>query len=307
MKTKILSAAIFLLVVIALKQVYPQQVTIIETISLLASGPEAYQMPKISPDGKKVAFGGLDNNGIFLTDYFGGEIKQLTYYTAAGWNMKWSRNSDAIITRANFWANDNKTKKSAIMLFDLDGKEQNLSGALDEVGLPFWSLDGNSVWWEEGTSNFKSFALKIGAESSAKVNNNTNIIEIENGKTSILKPVEGEYLFVEWTPDNTRAAISVAGKGIFVIDTKTGTTYDFGMGEYPSWINNEKLVFMVVKNDGNEIKDSDIYCYNYDGKFLADITYGFDKPALYPWASGDGKIVFQTPDGRIYKMQIRTE
>jgi hypothetical protein len=76
------------------------------------------------------------------------------------------------------------------------------------------------------------------------------------------------------------------------------------MGEYPSWINNEQLVLISVTNDGHEIKDSDIYCYNYDGKFLADLTYGFDQPALYPWASGDGKIVFQTPDGKIYKMQI---
>lgn len=303
MKTTILSL-VFFLFVCALSQTFSQQVKIIEPITLLASGFEEYNMPKISPDGKKVAFGGLGNNGIFITDYFGGEIKQLTYYAAAGWNVKWSANSEAITTRVNFWADDFKTKKSAVMMFDLQGKEQNLSGSLDEVGMPFWSLDGNSVWWEEGISNFKSFTLKIGGDQSFKVSNSRNIIEVENGIPTILKPVEGEYLFVEWTPDNTKAAISVAGKGIFVYDTKTEATYDFGMGEYPSWINNEHLIFMVVKDDGHEIKDSEIYCYKYDGKFLADLTYGFDKPALYPWVSRDGKIVFQSPDGKIYKMQI---
>ena len=298
--------ALFLLMSFAV-QVSAQQVQIIETINLLSAGAEEYNMPKISPDGKKVTFGGKGNNGIFVTDYFGGEIKQLTNYAAAGWNMKWSSNSEAIVTRVNFWADDYKTKKSAVMMFDLQGKEQNLSGSLDEVGLPFWSECGNTVWWEEGVSNFKNYVLKSGGDELVKISNNNNIFEIKSGIPSILKPVDGEYLFVEWTPDNTKAAISVLGKGIFVYDSKTETTYDFGMGEYASWINNEQLVFMVVSDDGYQIKDSEIYCYNYNGKFLADLTYGFDKPALYPWASRDGKIVFQSLDGKIYKMQINIQ
>ncbi len=303
MKSVILASIIFLLIG-STNQTYSQQVTIIEPISLLSPGADEYNMPKISPNGKVVAFGGTNNNGIFISDYFSGEVKQLTNYASAGWNFKWSPNSDAIVTRVNLWSDDFKTKKSAVMLFDLQGKEQNLSGIVDEIGMPFWSTSGNSVWWEEGTANFRSYALKITEDERVKVSNSNNIIEIQSGVPSITKPVDGEYLFVEWTPDNTKAAISVVGKGIFVYDTKTGNIYDFGIGEYPSWINNEQLIFMVVTDDGHEIKDSDIYCYNYDGKFLADLTYGFDKPALYPWASRDGKIVFQSPEGKIYKMQI---
>ena len=303
MKSGFLLSIIFFLIGSTI-QTYSQQVTIIEPISLLAAGAEEYNMPKISPDGKMVAFGGMNNNGIFVTDYFSGEVKQLTNYASAGWNFKWSPSSDAIVTRVNLWGDDFKTKKSAVMLFDLQGKEKNLSGTLDEVGMPFWSISGNSVWWEEGTAIFRSYALKITEDERVLVNNSNNIIEIQSGVPSITKPVDGEYLFVEWTPDNTKAAISVVGKGIFVYDTKTGNIYDFGIGEYPSWINNKQLIFMVVTDDGHEIKDSDIYCYNYDGKFLADLTFGFDKPALYPWASRDGKIVFQSPEGKIYKMQI---
>lgn len=285
-------------------QGYAQQVQIIETINLLSAGTNEYLMPKISPDGKKVAFSGKGHNGIFVTDYFGGDLKQITYYAAAGWNMKWSSSSDAITTRVNFWADDYKTKKSAVMLFDLQGKEQNISSTLDEIGMPYWSESGNSIWWEEKPMNFNSFNLKMNENEAAKINNSTNIIEIKNGVPSISKPIEGEYLFVEWTPDYSKAAISVAGKGVFIYDTKTGKVYDFGLGEYPSWINNEQLIFMVVKDDGYKIQDADIYCYTYDGKFLADLTYGFDQPALYPWASRDGKIVFQSLDGKIYKMQI---
>lgn len=306
MKTKNIFLITIFLTNISVKA-FAQQVKIIEPITLLAAGSVEYQMPKISPDGKIVAFGGTNNNGIFITDYFSAEVKQLTDYAAAGWNFKWSPNSNAIVTRVNLWAEDFITRKSAVMLFDLEGKEQNLSGTLSEVGMPFWSTSGNSVWWEEGTSNFKSYALEITEDEVVKINNINNIVEIAGGIPSITKPVDGDYLFVEWNPDNTKTAISVVGKGIFVYDTKTEKIYDFGIGEYPSWINNEQLVFMVVTDDGHEIKDSEIYCYNYEGKFLADLTYGFDQPALYPWASRDGKIVFQSPDGKIYKMQIEVK
>lgn len=300
---KTITFSVFILIFLSV-QTCSQQVKIIDPINLLTSGTEVYQMPKISPDGKKVAFGGQGNNGIFITDYFSGEVKQLSYNAAAGWNLKWSPNSDAIITRVNFYSEDYKTKKSAVMMFDLQGKGQNLSGTLDEVGMPFWSFDGNSIWWEEGVSNFKNYTLKSNYDQVVKVSDNKNIIEIKNGIPSLLKPVEGEYLFVEWTADYSKAAIGVLGKGIFVFDTKTDSIYDLGLGEYPSWINNEQLIFVIVKDDGYQIKDADIHCYNFNGKFLADLTYGFDKPALYPWASKDGKIVFQSTDGKIYKMQI---
>jgi WD40 repeat protein len=300
---KVLTISLFVLTWFSMSAC-AQQVEIIEPINLLTSGAEGYQMPKISPDGKKVAFGGKGNNGIFITDYYGGEAKQIVYHTAAGWNMKWSPNSDAIVTRVNFYSDDYKTKKSAVMLFDLQGKGQNLSGTLDEVGIPFWSTDGNSIWWEQGVSVFKNYTLKSNYDQVVKVSNNKNIIEIKNGIPSLLKPVEGEYLFVEWTADYSKAAIGVLGKGIFVYDTKTDSVYNFGIGEYPSWINNEQLIFVIVKDDGYQIKDADIHCYNFNGKFLADLTYGFDQPALYPWASRDGKIVFQSADGKIFKMQI---
>jgi len=77
MKTIIFS--VFILIFVSM-QTCSQQVKIIDPINLLASGTEGYQMPKISPDGKKVAFGGKGNNGIFITDYFGDELKQLTNY-----------------------------------------------------------------------------------------------------------------------------------------------------------------------------------------------------------------------------------
>ena len=74
MKTIFVTVLVFFLILLAPSVTFSQQVKIIEPINILASGSEEYQIPKISHNGKIVAFGGADNNGIFITDYFGGEI-----------------------------------------------------------------------------------------------------------------------------------------------------------------------------------------------------------------------------------------
>jgi hypothetical protein len=71
MKTTIFLIVIFFLIIGTSWTIFPQPVKIIEPVTVLVSGVEEYQMPKISPYGKKVAFGGSSNNEIFITDYFG--------------------------------------------------------------------------------------------------------------------------------------------------------------------------------------------------------------------------------------------
>jgi hypothetical protein len=79
---------------------------------------------------EKVVFGGKGNNGIYVTDYFGGEIKQLTYYVA-GWNINGLELRQLLLI--NFWAKISKPKKCG-NVFDLQGKAKTFQHSLSWNG-----------------------------------------------------------------------------------------------------------------------------------------------------------------------------
>lgn len=279
----------------------------VQSIELLASSPEEnYRMPKISPDGNYAAFTGNNNNGIYVMGFDGSGLIKISGESAAGWNMQWSPSSDKIATRVNFWSDDKRERTSSVIIYHLNGAEENVSGIQTDLGMPFWSSKGNSLHWIGEDKSFNSHKISEEADEIYFHRDNKLVVN-KNGAESIHSPVEGEILFTGYSPDFSKAAVSYTGKGIFVFNFSTGEVFDFGMGEYPSWINNEKLVVMDLKDDGHQITSSDILLYNYDGTLISNLTQNFDKPALYPSANKEGKIIFNTLDGEIYKMIVEIE
>jgi hypothetical protein len=283
--------------------VFPQKL-IIEGPDLLAKGETAFLMPKISPNGNLVAFGGEDHNGISVINFDGTGLREISNAAAAGWNLQWSPASDAVVTRVNFWSPDMRERSTAIILYNLAGDEINLSGMKDDISMPGWSRSGSSVNWLESNGQISSYSLKDNDNDFTSLSDGNKIIIINNGKNEVIAPVDGEYLFTVWSPDLSRAAISVAGKGVFVFDRRSGTIHDFGVGEYPSWIGNDHLIVMQSTDDGYKITGSEVLLYRFDGILVDNLTEEFDPPALFPHSNNEGKVVFHTLDGEIYKLRV---
>jgi WD40 repeat protein len=271
-----------------------------EPAQLLAESAEGFSMPKISPDGKMAAFGDLSHNGIFIVNYDGTGLKRISEESAAGWNLQWSPNSDYIASRINRW--NGKERLTAVFLFDLNGGEENLSGLRNEISMPAFSEKGGKVVWENEESVMESFQIFSADEDRIFFNTSNKIIKEDEVQ---LLEGSGEFLFVSWSPDYSRAAVSSAGSGVVIIDFENGTTIDLGTGESPCWLDNNHLVVMEVKDDGQRILSSDILLFNYEGRLISNLTNDFEEPAFYPSGNREGKILFSSESGKIYKMKVR--
>lgn len=270
-------------------------------IELLASSFEkGYRMPVISPDGKYVAFGGNNNTGIYLIKFDGSELNQISGKASAGWNMQWAPSSDKIASRVNFWDASMRERETAVVIFSLTGEETIASGKKDEIGMPFWN--SSNLYWLDGSGNLSSLNEE-NLDEEIIYSADNKLIKKSSGEQSVLKQFENQILFSRLSPDKSKIAISILGNGIFVVDLSNGQTYDFGTGEYPNWVSNDTLVLMEVEDDGHSIINSEVYLYNFDGKLISNLTENFDKPALYPSAGGS-KVVFNTLDGEIYKINL---
>jgi hypothetical protein len=78
-------------------------------------------------------------------------------------------------------------------------------------------------------------------------------------------------------------------------------------GERPRWMDNSNLVYMVTDDDGHRLTSGSIYVARSDGTAKANLTADLNKIALYPSASSDGTIAFNTEDGIIYVMKVKVE
>lgn len=297
---------IFLLVIVIFIVSFAQSISIVEPITLLAEGNEQYLMPRISPDGNFVAFGGENHQGIYLIDYKGLNKTKISNELAAGWNIQWSPKSNELATRENYYNAEIKSKLSAVVLYDINGNKYSLTEKVNDISMPAWNFDGSKVY----------YISAIGLVTNSKISESTTdeFFFIDNNKfissknfscmPELNSNIKGTILTAVWSPNKSKLAIEVAGFGLLIWDCNTSKLYDFGEGEAPSWINNEYLTYMLTRDDGYRILSSEIYIRKYDGSDIQNLTVDFDEPAYYPSSSLDGRIVFNSESGKIYKIKI---
>ena len=142
--------------------------------------------------------------------------------------------------------------------------------------------------------------------SGMSVNNNENLkINIVDGNNVITIAPNGEnerYLWPSLSPDGSKIAYTVSGKGSYVYDITTGTTTFIGKYRAPQWMGNDYVVAMNDSDDGYKITGSTVMVCAVDGSFSQQVTPD-DMIAMFPSATSN-KIAFHTLEGEIYIMDI---
>lgn len=260
-------------------------------------------IPKISADGSFIITGGNKHKGLFLLDGTGTFIKELNSDFSAGWSFKLNQNGNKIVTRTkNF-----DTGLSKIVEIDYINFTTNTLSESSDPGIPFYSKSGKSVIFSEGES-VKQFPTLItddfGAVLSGSSIKISGAFEIQNLNSISNYFENSNILFFEFNPSYTKIAVHAAGEGIRILDLSTGETYQLRNGEYPCWINDDYLTFMITETDGKVTINSDIIVASFDGSAYSNITKDFNIPVFYPWANSRGEIVFKDGYGNIYKTKI---
>lgn len=138
------------------------------------------------------------------------------------------------------------------------------------------------------------------------VNNNQNlkINIVEGNKVTTIAP-NGEnerYLWPTLSPDGTKIAYTVSGKGSWIYDINTGATTFVGRYRAPQWMGNDYVVAMNDRDDGYKITGSTVHVCAANGSFTQQVTPD-DMIAMFPSAT-PSKIAFHTLEGEIYIIDI---
>ncbi len=243
--------------------------------------------PRVSPDGKSVAFtigdvnfdGNRVVNQIYVVSIAGGEIKQLTIGDKSASSPRWSPDGKklAYVTGSQIW------------VMDHDGEDKKqVTGISTGAGGPVWSPDGN--WF--------AFTSDVYPECTNDECNKRKDEEAENSK--VKAHLTERLLFKHW--DEWR---DVKRTHVFVVSSKGGVAREITTGDFDSppyaaasgadyaFSPDSKEIAYLRNPDKIEAisTNSDIYVVATSGGTAKNITvrnHGYDASPIY---TRDGRYI----------------
>lgn len=240
----------------------------------------------LSPKGDYMLLSDQKKQGLQKFDFRTGEIKSVTKALGSGYNAKISDDGNTVVFRESQIGKD-RLKKTALKSVDLTtGKVKTLV---------------------QPTRDMKVVQTGTRPEVSIKYG---QLMITHNGKTEILSPngQSGQsYLWPSVSPDGTKIVYYLATKGAYTCNIDGSDVKFVGNIRAPKWYNNEIVVGMNDKDNGEYVTSSSIVAYAADGSERQVLTES-DKIAMYPTATKDGsKIAFTTPQGEAYIINVKTK
>ncbi len=273
-------------------------VTSIEKVNL----PEQAAVAAISPQGDYLLLTSATNQGLTKYDLASGQTQVLSTAPSAGHNVKISPNGQTVVFREGSF-NDKHLRLSSL-------KSVNLAtGTTQELVKPTRDLQGYAVdATSVGSVNKGKFNKKaIGAAKAQNLPvlsiNKGQLMITVNGKTRQLSPngTQFSYMWASLSPDGTKVLYYQAAHGTYVCNLDGSDVRKVGQMRAPVWYDDNTVVGMMDKDDGEFIYASTIVAATLDG--TTQVLTGDDVIAMYPHAI-TGKIVFSTPAGEAYMINV---
>ena len=92
----------------------------------------------------------------------------------------------------------------------------------------------------------------------------------------------------------------------YISDLDGKVLYSIGRLHAAKWLNNNIIIGMDDKDDGDVVTGSEIVSFSLASRERKVLTSSATRHEMYPFPFPDGKrLACQTPDGKIFIMKLR--
>lgn len=261
----------------------------------------------ISPTGEYILLTSASNNGLAKYDLATGETTMITNAQGAGFNAQISSDGNTVIYRETSYTSK-KLRQNALKYTNLvTGETRTL--IKPTRNLQTFYLDNNSV---VAVDNNKLQVKSIGPKQSLSskptlfIKDTQLMISDDNGVRN-LSPngTQFSYLWPSVSPDGSKILYYVAGVGAFVCNLDGSNIQSLGIIRAAKWYNDNVIVGMHDEDNGEIITSSQIVASTLDG--TKQVLTDNSTIAMYPYTAGNDKIVFSTPQGDAYIINLNVK
>ena len=262
--------------------------------------------PVLSPKGDKLLFTSDGYNGLFLYNLADKKQLEISKDAGAGYEPLFDAQEAKIFYRKTSF--ENKLKMDAIESFEIAKSNKTLVLQPQRDLKQARNFNNGFVV----TANRQLLKMTFGKNKQAlPVYVTTQDLKIhlyKEAKFSILNPLnqpESRYLWVSLSPNAKMILFTAAGKGTYVCDLSGKIISSLGYLNAPVWYDDNYVVGMQDKDDGQMITSSKILMFSVNGKVKAEISAA-NEIAMYPTAAGKAsKVAYNTLDGKIMLVDIQ--
>lgn len=278
-----------------------QNVSVTRHSEVTPAGGAAY-FPVLSPDGCKMAYTTADYTGLKVYDFATGRSQTVSFAAGAGFDPVFSIDGSTIYYRPQSIIDRQKLR--SLVEYNLDQKsERQLIAPTRDLKRPA-AIDGGMAVFN-GKKLFKSVGARITGLYVYSVALEGTIV-VCDGKTSrVLRPYGNQvrsYLWTTLSPDGTKIASYAIGKGVVVLDLDGKILAELGDFEAPAWYDNDFVAAARTTDDGHQYTTSQIVLLDSHSRRVHNLTAP-DEMGMNP-SAGAGKIVYNTPAGKLFMLEL---
>ena len=295
-----------LLFLIALlgQTVFAQQINVKSVELLKSTEAGGYHYAVYSPQGTYLLTSSVNYTGLKQITLATGEVKTITQAPSAGYGVKISADESTILFTKTEYVN-NLRYASLHQYSFTDKKTTQVESATREKLTP--AFVQNEPMYAKGNKNLVKSSKATVATPFVAIEDMKMVVY--SGNTSkVLAPngANANYFWANISPDGKRIVYYTTATQTTCVCNIDGTNpMSIGKLDAPVWLNNQWIVGMDSKDDGETVLSSPIVAVTVDGKTRQILATPSIKIAMYPAVSPDGKqIAFENEKGQIYLMNI---
>lgn len=246
--------------------------------------PEGSHHPVLSPDGNTLLFSTQDHTGLKSLDLSTGKTAVIDTDAAAGFAPIFNADGSKVFYRT-------ATVIDGLLCHDV--RSYDIAKGSAPVKLQSYS--------RKAPSDLNA----VSAKDNYAFADYRDIVLCRDGVTTKINPIADahSYLWASLSPDGSHLLFCEPFEGVFVAKADGSQPQRIAAkGDFPAWLSNNMIAFVVTHDDGYVVLDSKLCVVNIASGRTTDIT---DVDTLVgEAAAAAGKVVYSDLQGNMYLIQV---